>query len=222
MLCRLWNLHLSESRLRGSWAPSKAKTKVGNATIWDTESPGIPLELQGDSLLIVSWLNGRWKCTNRMYRKRLQECIRSLDECCSNYLVRPPSLGSDIVRHEYREGNERADDLTHVAREGGPTSSNLPHTLLPYERDLYRLSHLRGAFDGGVSCEGSGCGCWLDAIYVLLPQFHAYPDLPRELTRKIVEEAFTISPESTVTDTELSALEALVRGTRQAFLRSWI
>ena len=70
--------------------------------------------------------------------------------------------------------------------------------------------------------QGSGCGCWLDAIYVLHPQFVFHPALPREIIRQIVEEAFTISPESTVTDTELSALEALIRGTRLALMSSWI
>eukprot|EP00959_Pyramimonas_sp_CCMP1952_P440168 9215296-Pyramimonas_sp.AAC.1 len=31
-------------------------------TVWEFTTPGLPVEICGDSLLIVSWINGVWAC----------------------------------------------------------------------------------------------------------------------------------------------------------------
>eukprot|EP00959_Pyramimonas_sp_CCMP1952_P296694 6206959-Pyramimonas_sp.AAC.1 len=40
-------------------------------TVWDYTTPGMPVEICGDSLLIVSWINGVWACERVDCRKRI-------------------------------------------------------------------------------------------------------------------------------------------------------
>jgi len=87
-------------------------------TRWDITTRGIPLELVGDSLLIVGWLSGRFRAEGKHYADRVAGAINTLDGMCSFFDVRHPAAGADLIRHGYREWNTKADILTHQAREG--------------------------------------------------------------------------------------------------------
>ncbi|CAK0851825.1 unnamed protein product [Prorocentrum cordatum] len=87
-------------------------------TAWDIGSPGIGLELCGDSLLITEWINGRWWVGSNTYKARVDEVIQKLEYLEENFRARPSSCGRDFCKHEYRESNARADELTRDARSG--------------------------------------------------------------------------------------------------------
>ena len=187
-----------------------------NEVLWDEESPGIGLDIQGDSKLIVSWVNGRWRCTNRKYQKRVDQIVSTLCRLGDCMNIRPSSLGSNLVRHQYREANCRADSLTHLAREGRHHQKYVAdyEPLYQYERDVYQSFCIRSAFDGGVSCKGCGCGYWIDVGFRLRPEFcvDVSPHLRPVIFKTVRECCWLIPDDSTVTETELYACEALVEG----------
>ena len=105
-----------------------------------------------------------------------------------------PKSGQDLLNHFYREGNARADKLSWEARLGPARKY-----WFPYQHALsgYHKTALRGAFDGGVSNEGSGGGWWLQ----LGVQYHHH----HFDWHDICEEAFGLSPQASVTECELTA-----------------
>eukprot|EP00959_Pyramimonas_sp_CCMP1952_P133123 2783143-Pyramimonas_sp.AAC.1 len=74
-------------------------------------------------------MQGRWRCENRGCIHRVAAVIDAMFEMTDVNHIRPASLGRDLFRHEFPEGNERATPIA-----------------------------IRGAFDGGVCLLGSGCG----------------------------------------------------------------
>ncbi len=186
------------------------------ATRWNLEAPGIPLEVVGDSLLVVSWATGRWRADNKSYADRISKIINTLDGLCSSYNIRPPAPGMDLIRHDFREWNTRADVLTHQAREGQISSSECSPYTHDYETEFYVAAAIRAGFDGGVSSEGCGCGCWIDIG--LKPRYWDRRDPAQLIWKSVFERAWLISPTTTVTDTELSALECIVTALPQVVL----
>ena len=75
------------------------------------------IQILGDSHLIVNWMNGRWKINNQKFREMVQRTQNMLDKTD----LRPKARHMDIFQHVYRECNQEADRLTHVAREKGVT-----------------------------------------------------------------------------------------------------
>eukprot|EP00959_Pyramimonas_sp_CCMP1952_P295177 6173484-Pyramimonas_sp.AAC.1 len=71
----------------------------------------------------------------------------------NRYHLRSNFPGRDFFKHEFRENNQRADALTHHAREGHERCTLRPVT--PDYLRHYELVALRGRFDGGV--DASGC-----------------------------------------------------------------
>ena len=68
---------------------------------------------------------------------------------------------------------------------------------------------LRGAFDGGKSEEGVGCGAWLEAAFV--SQYHFLVRVFSHMSwEPVLQRAWTLPCESTVTQAELSAVECLI------------
>ena len=94
---------------------------------------------------------------------------------CKEYHVRPANLGRDLYIHEYREANTRADELTHMAREGHTFYHHHTH-FYSFEVDTMEAVACRGAYDGGVCSKGSGCGFWLQVGY-LNKRHHEYADM---------------------------------------------
>eukprot|EP00959_Pyramimonas_sp_CCMP1952_P060853 1271090-Pyramimonas_sp.AAC.1 len=62
--------------------------------------------------------------------------------------IRCSGMGIDLYKHEYREDNTRADELTHLAREGHCFYNQYEYRF-NFESYLQPIA-CRGAFDGGV------------------------------------------------------------------------
>ena len=68
----------------------------------------------GDSNLIVNWLNGEWKIKNQKFRTGVQKTqYMMMDKTDIRLLGDHLDMFQDI----YRDWNQKADHLTHVARE---------------------------------------------------------------------------------------------------------
>ena len=211
------------------------------ASVWDTCEPGIGLEMCGDSLLVCNWLAGVWKVgggdrgEGLRYQVRVDRFISRL-ESLAQHGLRPSSLGRDFTRHVYREGNEWADRLTHLARDGHCFRELYPDTAFPsFDRDLFEIVGLRGNFDGGVDGSGVGIGWWLQIG--LLPRYFyspypehvsmrerlavLYPQLSSSspiLWKTVGECAASLPAHSTITDAELSAVEGLLEAAEGVLL----
>ena len=94
----------------------------------------------GDSNLVVNWLNGRWKINNQKFRADVQNTQNLLDKAD----IRPMADHLDSFQHVYRDWNEKADRLTHEAREKGASCS---FTMM----EGSKLEAVKASFDGGVS-----------------------------------------------------------------------
>ena len=174
-------------------------------TKWETESPGIPFEIVGDSAVVTGWLNGTYRCRAKCDQRRVDAFVDRCEYLSSKYNVRPPSFGSDLVRHEYREANGRADHLTHDARNGNIYTS-MCTTLSPYHRAVKYPAAYRAMFDGGVSADGVGCGFWIQCgLLPLNIEASPFGDMIQWID--VCESSFAIDPTSSVTDAELTAVE---------------
>jgi len=198
-------------------------------TVWDIVSPGIGIELKGDSLLVSQWLTGRWRCDNKQYMRRIACCIDSMEQACNVWDARSSGFGKDLYRHEFREDNTRADLLTHLAREG-QCFYNKDDYHYGFE-DYLKPVALRGCYDGGVCSKGTGCGFWLQIGYANhrydCNSYHPYSVSPFPpssrlyvssstplVWREVAEAAWVLEEGSTITDAELSAAEALSSAAR--------
>ena len=63
--------------------------------------------------LIVNRMNGKWKINNQMFRKMIQRTQNMLGKTDLRFLADHV----DMVQHDYREWNQEAERLTHVARD---------------------------------------------------------------------------------------------------------
>ena len=117
------------------------------------------------------------------------------------YGVRPPCQGADLVRHEYRENNTIADNLTHQAREGHQHKW-IDVRFLQHPFSNVKCVGLRGAFDGGKDDSAVACGAWLEIAASM--SGGAVRWIP------IYRECYLISCQASVTEAELSAAESLV------------
>ena len=183
-------------------------------TQWDLQTAGIPIEVQGDSLLVVNWLNGRWHVENRLYQRRVDYLIDTLDGMQSMFVTRPPEAGRDIVVHSFREWNQRADLLTHEAREGRScTKRNFRLSQHEYQYLLPCL--VRAGFDGGVCAKGSGCGVWIDL------GLRSTSGTECITYKEVYSHSWLLSAGATVTETELSAVEHVVAMLPQVVQSFW-
>ena len=178
-----------------------------NETRWNFQDNTIPLEIIGDSQIITSWLNGTSRVYNQKYQQRVHACVELCEHLCEQYSIVPSDWGRNLIRHEYREANGRADRLTHIARLGN-TYTNESFRLSPYDIAVRYPACYRAMFDGGVSAEGVGCGFWIQVgLLPLRDEYVGTADSQRLVWRDVCEACFCIDPTSTVTDAELSAVE---------------
>ena len=110
-----------------------------NQRTWDNASGNQKrIQILGDSNLIANWINGEWKINNQKFRKMVQRTQNMLDKTG----LRPVGDHLDMCQHVYREWNQEADRLTHVAREKGATwNSYVMEKGAPVEA-------VRSCFDG--------------------------------------------------------------------------
>ena len=163
-----------------------------NETQFDLDTERVPFELLGDSMTVVQWLRGLWRCTSVKFNEVLERAQTSLDKVTDTTL-RTPCAGADCVKHMYREGNTYADKLSWECRGTLASRKQENFTLL----STSRATSLRGYFDGGVSREGAGGGWWLQAFF-------------KEGSCIVAEEAFGLGDDATVTECELTAASRLV------------
>ena len=224
-------------------------TLTDRVTVWDLCSDGLGLEMIGDSLLVCNWASGVWSVGRGLrgegdrYLKRVARLQDQLERLYCKGL-RPSNLGADFVKHEYREGNARADELTHKARNGEYIYEfDLASVYPPHLHHTMQVIGLRGKFDGGVDETGVGIGWWLQIG--LLPLGHSHTldfsvehvhvskrarssysssSFPHTHTpssfsidwRDVSQCARSLSPSATITDAELSALEGLTEAAERA------
>ncbi|CAK0906565.1 unnamed protein product [Prorocentrum cordatum] len=132
-----------------------------HASEWNAEPrDSIPMELIGDSATGVNWINGLWATSNIIYKHILGDIQNRLEHISVLYGMRPPSWGHNMFKWIYREGNERADRLTWLART--KNSYVTFHTSLIEHASKTKLDGLRGFFDGGRSVEGCAAGWCID------------------------------------------------------------
>ncbi|CAK0904776.1 unnamed protein product [Prorocentrum cordatum] len=172
-------------------------------TQWDLEAGGIPLDIQGDSLLVINWLCGKWKVLSQVYQRRVDILMNKLDGMQRMYSVGPPEAGRDFFSHSFREWNQRADLLTHQARQGQVYADFL--YLCDFESQCFTPCLIKAGFDGGVCSRGSACGVWMQ-IGLRNKNIFSRTDIT---FKDVYLAAWCLPPSATVTDTELSAAERI-------------
>ena len=71
------------------------------------------VQIMGDSILIVNWLSGKWKINHQKFRAEVRNTQNLMDRTD----IRPMGDHLDMFQHTYRDWNQEADHLTHVARD---------------------------------------------------------------------------------------------------------
>ena len=116
------------------------------------------------------------------------------------------TVGGDIGKHVYREGNQRADELTHIARQG-----NLENDATTELRG-YHIHALRGGFDGGVDKDGAGAGYWLEGLIQATadhPLYGPFAYMDRKAWVTLREKAFMLDHNVSAMHAEFEALSSL-------------
>ena len=163
-------------------------------TRWDSVRPGIGVQMMGDSSTVVGWLNGNFRCNSVGYSRRIESMQNNWLNGCRNYNARCPSLGANLWKHIYREGNTQADQLTWDARNNNVHKTYNRYYIL---NNRSSISSIWGCWDGGVSELGSAGG------------YHISVGDARGCWHQVASEAFLLQAGSTVTEAELSAAERL-------------
>lgn len=86
--------------------------------IWGTlPSTSHPTRFEGDSILVVQLLTGRWQVSNERYAPRVRAMHDHMERTWSEGM-RALAPGSEIWSHDFREWNIRADTLVKQAQGG--------------------------------------------------------------------------------------------------------
>ena len=156
----------------------------------------------GDSNLIVNWMNVRWKINNQSFRKMVQRTHNILDRTD----LRPMADHLDIFQQVFREWNQEAVRLTHVAREKETTWNSY------VMKEGERIEAVRGYFDGGVSlaCKGP-IKNKVGSAYVIQIAEDIVESSGKMKWKTIVEVAKILPSDETVTKAECTAAVELTR-----------
>ena len=73
------------------------------------------MELTGDSMLVVRWLEGIWTVKAGFYEKQVGEIPSVFHKWWSQHRLVPRRIFEPWVRHTYREINKAADQLATLA-----------------------------------------------------------------------------------------------------------
>ena len=98
------------------------------------------IQILGDSKLIVTWMNGKWKINNQKFKMMIQKTQNTMDTTD----IPPMRDHLDMFHHIYREWNQEADRLTRVAREKRSNMELNSYTVEAGER----TEAVRCFFDG--------------------------------------------------------------------------
>ena len=109
--------------------------------IWDPAwGNQMRIQILGNPNLIVNEMTGKWKINNQKFRMMVQKTQNMMDKTD----IRPMGDHFDMIQHIYRDWNQEADHLTHVAREKGATWNSY---VIEEET---RVEAVRSFFDGKV------------------------------------------------------------------------
>ena len=137
------NAHLSEKESSSCTFSKEGKMIRTRLKKKEGRSPGRKEEHKESGSRIVNWISGRWKINNQKFRKEIQKLQNMLNKMDS----RPMANHLDIFHHVYREWNQEADRLTHVAREKGCTWNSYA------KEEGEKIKAVWSLFDGGVSLQ---------------------------------------------------------------------
>jgi len=110
------------------------------------------IDVAGDSLTSVNWINGIWESKKLDTQPLTSECQKLLADLQVEGFIAPRARHEDYVRHVYREYNKRADLLATRVLEGAPLRRCCLY--VPWE-PIY----LAVQFDGGVR-RRKGASAW--------------------------------------------------------------
>ena len=131
---------------KASEAPRKPARDISwHPMPWDDS--GKRFEVLGDSLLILSWINGEWRCKYRLYEDRVGIARASLGNLHASHGFLPRQTATNWARHIYRELNKDADKLA---------NKHSYHFWI--NRRRYAFPFYRLFFDGSVTRQGAGGG----------------------------------------------------------------
>ena len=97
--------------------------------LWDDACTQARINLQGDSLIVINWINARWRVKYKACAVVVRHVWNVLFSWMSTSEVLPPRRGSDYARHVRRKFNTHADALAgtyvggccvHVPMPNGP------------------------------------------------------------------------------------------------------
>jgi ribonuclease HI len=71
--------------------------------------------LEGDSQLVVSWLNGSWMCKDKILREKVNGLQADLGRDWFLGLLAPAELHGQWASHIFREFNAESDAIAHTA-----------------------------------------------------------------------------------------------------------
>lgn len=156
------------------------------------------LELCGDSLVVVNWLNGVWPAKFTPYAKCIERIHLALHSLVHEHGVRPRLNTSDFCRHFYREHNERADQL----------AKQYCHSwsLMPY---VSPANYIRACFDGSRTETKASFG------WVVYAAQDLSADLPYKWT-EVAAKSWLLPADASITAAELEGASDLI-----AFLQSY-
>ena len=162
------------------------------------------VQIMGDPNLIVNWLNGKSKINNQKFRTMVQKTQNMMDKID----IRPMGDHVDMFQHIYRDWNQEADHLTHVARERGATWNS----FMMEEGD--RLEAVRSCFDGGVNIHYDvKIKHQVGSAYVTQSAERIGESAKKMEWNTIVEVAKVLLDDATITQTECTAAVEAARAT---------
>ena len=176
--------HERAGGLSGSKAREVAEVTVHWAAA--TVADATRVEIVGDSLLVVNWLNAFWRTYLDRYRQVVAGVQDTLYKNLACGVLAPRNRTADILRHVYREHNTWADRLANLALDGVDVCSVVQWSVKPVR--------LRLAFDGAKRKCGRSASAWV--------LWGAGGD--RRWT-VVAEVAFCQDPPVTITEAELQA-----------------
>ena len=171
------------------------------------------MEFSGDSQVVVNWLLGLYATSNHVYTENVAKACNQVYALCSSLFILPPSAGHDIWKWVYREGNCRADEMTWAARRGIQERKFDSALISDIKNGYLQVSGIRGAFDGGCSESGVGCG-WICDVYLTSISKASFlgPSYCDAWYHNACYESLLLPASTTITEAELTAATRLLQG----------
>ena len=128
---------------------------------WKTPAhKAVPLEIVGDSELVVGWMNGETNCSDAGHAEHVEYALTMLHNAWVNSEAAPRQSHTAWLRHVYRELKSEADAMATDAILSGNVSS-WSASVLPTKPPKF----VRVFFDGGLRDNMASYGYALYAVF---------------------------------------------------------